>query len=92
MSRTGALVAVEDQVRGAPHAGRYRTRTWSNHWTSGLPDDVGRTKLELERMAPGEELEVRCRAGEALENVPRSAREAGHAVSVEGTTIRIVRA
>ena len=51
-----------------------------------------RTKLELERMEPGEELEVRCREGEALENVPRSAREAGHAVSVEGTTIRIVRA
>jgi TusA-related sulfurtransferase len=51
-----------------------------------------RTKLELERMTPGEELEVRCRDGEALENVPRSAREAGHAVSVQGTTIRIVRA
>jgi TusA-related sulfurtransferase len=51
-----------------------------------------RTKLELERMTPGEELEVRCREGEALENVPRSAREAGHGVSVEGTTIRIVRA
>ena len=51
-----------------------------------------RTKLELERMAAGEALEVRCRAGEALENVPRSAREAGHAVSVQGTTIRIVRA
>ena len=51
-----------------------------------------RTKLELERMEAGEELEVRCRAGEALENVPRSAREAGHAVTVEGTTIRIVRA
>jgi len=51
-----------------------------------------RTKLELERMAPGEALEVRCRPGEALENVPRSAREAGHAVSVEGTTIRIRRA
>jgi TusA-related sulfurtransferase len=49
-----------------------------------------RTKLELERMAPGEELEVRA-AGEALENVPRSAREAGHRVSVDGTTIRIVR-
>ena len=29
-------------------------------------------------MAPGEELTVRCREGEALENVPRSAREAGH--------------
>ena len=51
-----------------------------------------RTKLELERMGPGEALEVRCRPGEALENVPRSAREAGHRVSVEGTTIRIVRA
>ena len=51
-----------------------------------------RTKLALERMAPGEALDVRCRPGEALENVPRSAREAGHAVTVEGTTIRIVRA
>jgi TusA-related sulfurtransferase len=51
-----------------------------------------RTKLELERMAAGEALEVRCREGEALENVPRSARAAGHQVAVEGTTIRIVRA
>jgi TusA-related sulfurtransferase len=50
-----------------------------------------RTKLELERMAAGEALAVRCRPGEALENVPRSAREAGHAVRVEGTTIHIVR-
>ncbi|HYI20970.1 MAG TPA: sulfurtransferase TusA family protein [Solirubrobacteraceae bacterium] len=51
-----------------------------------------RTKLALEAMAPGETLDVRCRPGEALENVPRSAREAGHAVTVQGTTIRIVRA
>jgi tRNA 2-thiouridine synthesizing protein A len=51
-----------------------------------------RTKLELERMAPGEALDVRCAPGEALENVPRSAREAGHAVRVEGTIVRIVRA
>ena len=51
-----------------------------------------RTKLELERMAPGEALDVRCPPGEALENVPRSAREAGHAVRVEGTIVRIVRA
>ena len=51
-----------------------------------------RTKLELERMAPGDALEVRCRPGEALENVPRSAHEAGYAVSVDGTTIRIGRA
>jgi TusA-related sulfurtransferase len=51
-----------------------------------------RTKLELERMAPGEALDVECPPGEALENVPRSAREAGHDVEVEGTTVRIVRA
>jgi TusA-related sulfurtransferase len=51
-----------------------------------------RTKLELERMAPGEALDVRCPPGEALENVPRSAREAGHAVEIQGTTVRIVRA
>ena len=52
-----------------------------------------RTKLELERMAPGEALEVRCREGsEALENVPRSAQEAGHGVSVQGASVRIVRA
>ncbi len=50
-----------------------------------------RTKLELERMAPGEELAVRCAPGEALENVPRSAREAGHEVAVSGGTVRIVR-
>jgi TusA-related sulfurtransferase len=50
-----------------------------------------RTKLELERMAPGEALEVRCAEGEALENVPRSAAEAGHEVAVAGTTVRIVR-
>ena len=40
-----------------------------------------RTKLALERLAPGE----------ALENVPRSAAEAGHEVAVEGTRVRIVR-
>lgn len=50
-----------------------------------------RTKLELERMAPGEALEVHCREGEALENVPRSAAEAGHDVRVTGTIVRIVR-
>ena len=49
-----------------------------------------RTKLELERMAPGEELEVRA-AGEALENVPRSAAAAGHEVRVDGALVRIVR-
>jgi TusA-related sulfurtransferase len=50
-----------------------------------------RTKLALERIAAGETLEVRLPAGEALESVPRSAREAGHAVELAGTTVRIVR-
>jgi TusA-related sulfurtransferase len=50
-----------------------------------------KTKLELERMQPGEVLAVACPQGEALENVPRSAAEAGHEVAVEGSTVRIVR-
>jgi tRNA 2-thiouridine synthesizing protein A len=50
-----------------------------------------RTKLELERLAPGDVLTVRCPEGEALANVPRSAAEAGHEVAVDGTTVRIVR-
>jgi len=50
-----------------------------------------RTKLTLERLAPGEELAVICRPGEALDSVPRSAREAGHDVTVDGAVVRIVR-
>jgi tRNA 2-thiouridine synthesizing protein A len=50
-----------------------------------------RTKLELERLEPGEALEVRCAEGEALENVPRSAADAGHEVQVRGSIVRIVR-
>jgi TusA-related sulfurtransferase len=50
-----------------------------------------KTKLELDRMVTGETLLVTVADGEALENVPRSARAAGHDVSVDGTTIRIVR-
>ena len=50
-----------------------------------------RTKLALDRLAPGEELVVTCPPGEALENVPRSAAEAGHDVTVEGAVVRIVR-
>ena len=50
-----------------------------------------KTKLELDRIEPGDELTVRCPPGEALENVPRSARDAGHEVAVDGTTVRIVR-
>ena len=50
-----------------------------------------RTKLALEAMASGEELVVLLPEGEALENVPRSAREAGHEVALDGTTARIVK-
>jgi TusA-related sulfurtransferase len=50
-----------------------------------------RTKLALERLAAGETLEVRLPPGEAVESVPRSAREAGHDVEITGTTARIVR-
>jgi TusA-related sulfurtransferase len=43
-----------------------------------------RTKLRLERMAPGEVLSVRLRGDEPLRNVPRAAREDGHEIlSVE---------
>ncbi len=39
-----------------------------------------KTKLMIERMAPGEIVEVRLNAGEPLENVPRSVSEHGHVV------------
>jgi tRNA 2-thiouridine synthesizing protein A len=50
-----------------------------------------KTKLALERMEPGEELVVLLPPGEAVESVPRSAAEAGHSVTLEGTVVRIVR-
>lgn len=50
-----------------------------------------RTKLALEAMAPGDELLVLLPGGEAMENVPRSAREAGHEVALEDGAVRIVR-
>ncbi|MBP2293823.1 sulfurtransferase TusA family protein [Azospirillum rugosum] len=39
-----------------------------------------KTKLKVERMAPGQTLEVRLNAGEPLENVPRSLTELGHSI------------
>lgn len=39
-----------------------------------------KTKLMLEKMAPGSILEVRLAGAEPLENVPRSVRELGHEV------------
>jgi TusA-related sulfurtransferase len=39
-----------------------------------------KTKLLLEKMAPGETAEVRLRGGEPLENVPRSLIELGQEI------------
>jgi TusA-related sulfurtransferase len=39
-----------------------------------------RTRLALDRMAPGEILRVRLKGDEPLRNVPRSAQEQGHEV------------
>jgi tRNA 2-thiouridine synthesizing protein A len=39
-----------------------------------------RTKLKLERMKSGEVLAVRLKGEEPLKNVPRAAREEGHAI------------
>jgi len=39
-----------------------------------------RTRLALDRMAPGQVLLVRLRGEEPLRNVPRTAREQGHEV------------
>ena len=50
-----------------------------------------KTKLALEELRPGDELSVRLDAGEPLESVPRSAREDGHAVAVDGDVVTIVR-
>jgi TusA-related sulfurtransferase len=51
-----------------------------------------RARLELERMAPGERLELVLDPGEPLDSVPRSAREEGHRVSVDGDRVMIVKA
>jgi tRNA 2-thiouridine synthesizing protein A len=50
-----------------------------------------KARLELERMEPGETLQLRVDAGEALDSLPRSAREDGHAVTVDGTLVTIVK-
>ncbi|MFQ5617381.1 MAG: sulfurtransferase TusA family protein [Rhodospirillales bacterium] len=39
-----------------------------------------KTKLRIERMAPGQVLQVRLKGAEPLDNVPRSVREQGHTV------------
>jgi TusA-related sulfurtransferase len=50
-----------------------------------------RAKLALERMGSGEEIVLLLDAGEPIESVPRSAREDGHDVRVDGTSVTIVK-
>jgi TusA-related sulfurtransferase len=50
-----------------------------------------RAKLALEGVPRGGELVLRLDAGEPLDSVPRSAREDGHEVEVDGPLVRIVK-
>ena len=50
-----------------------------------------RTRLALEELDPGDRLEVRLDPGEALESVPRSARDEGHETTVDGSVVTIVK-
>jgi tRNA 2-thiouridine synthesizing protein A len=51
-----------------------------------------RTRLALEELPAGATLVVVLDEGEPLESVPRSAREDGHEVSVDGRTVTIAKA
>jgi len=55
-----------------------------------------RTRIALDRLAPGQTLLVRLRGEEPLRNVPRSAIEQGHTVleqrtEADGTTLLLLR-
>jgi tRNA 2-thiouridine synthesizing protein A len=50
-----------------------------------------RAKLALEELAAGDELTLLLDPGEPIESVPRSAREDGHDVRVDGTRVTIVK-
>lgn len=52
-----------------------------------------RTRLALEELSPGDELAVRLKGREPLENIPRSAEEEGHAIQEvrdEGDGVHVV--
>jgi tRNA 2-thiouridine synthesizing protein A len=50
-----------------------------------------KAKLKLEELDPGDELTLLLDSGEPIESVPRSAQEDGHDVTVDGTTVTIVK-
>ncbi len=60
---------------------------------TGVPCPMNwvRTRLALEELAPGDSVLVVLDEGEPLDSVPRSAREDGHEVAVDGEVVRIVK-
>ena len=50
-----------------------------------------RARLALEELSPGDTLVVTVDRGEPLDSVPRSARDDGHRVSVEGSVVTIAK-
>ena len=60
---------------------------------TGVPCPMNwvRTRLALEELGEGESLEVVLDVGEPLDSVPRSAREDGHEVTVEGRLVTIAK-
>jgi tRNA 2-thiouridine synthesizing protein A len=60
---------------------------------TGVPCPLNwvRTRLALERLGAGDRLEVLLDHGEPLDSVPRSAREDGHEVELDGNRVTIVK-
>jgi len=60
---------------------------------TGVPCPMNwvRTRLALEQLPAGERLEVVLDPGEPLESVPRSAREDGHDVTLDGNRLTILK-
>ena len=60
---------------------------------TGVPCPMNwvRARLALEALPRGERLDVVLDAGEPLDSVPRSAREDGHTVAVDGNRVTIVK-
>jgi TusA-related sulfurtransferase len=67
------------------------TRTAIDLTGVACPMNWVKTKLALEQLAAGDELTVRLDAGEPIDSVPRSAREDGHEVAVDGDLVTIVK-
>jgi tRNA 2-thiouridine synthesizing protein A len=60
---------------------------------TGVPCPMNwvRTRLALEGLPAGERLDVLLDEGEPLASVPRSAREDGHDVTLDGNRVTIVK-